>query len=61
MIDNMDDFSWDCIYIQDPIFWITYKKIVASRKVDGFKIQENGMLTFKTSTGEKVYIPANLL
>ena len=61
VMDNIDDFSWDCAYIQDPIFQTTYKKIVAGGEVDGFKMHKNRMLTFETSTGEKVCIPANLL
>lgn len=59
--DNMKNFSWDKAYYCDLILRTIYKRVAASGEMDGFKIQENQMLTFNTSGGERVCIPANLL
>ena len=61
VLDSLEDFDWDLAYRKDPVFRTTYQRVMESGPSNGFEVQVDGTLRFKTSTGPKICIPARLL
>ena len=57
---SMEEPDWDAAYRKDPVFRTIYTKVMTG-STDGFTVQVDGTMTFDTTTGTKICIPAALL